>query len=128
MRLSDLQTGQTAIVLKVLGYGGFRRRVMEMGFVRGKRVEVILNAPLRDPIKYKIMGYEVSLRRSEAQMVEVITEAEAQDMINQLVDRHVMSEEEQIEQVISTHRRVINVALVGNPNSGKTSLFNALSG
>ena len=128
MRLSDLQTGQTAIVLKVLGYGGFRRRVMEMGFVRGKRVEVILNAPLRDPIKYKIMGYEVSLRRSEAQMVEVITEAEAQDMINQLVDRHVMSEEEQIEQVISTRRRVINVALVGNPNSGKTSLFNALSG
>ena len=128
MRLSDLQTGQTAIVLKVLGYGGFRRRVMEMGFVRGKRVEVILNAPLRDPIKYKIMDYEVSLRRSEAQMVEVITEAEAHDMINQLADRHVMSEEEQIEQVISTHRRVINVALVGNPNSGKTSLFNALSG
>ena len=128
MRLSDLQTGQTAIVLKVLGYGGFRRRVMEMGFVRGKRVEVILNAPLRDPIKYKIMGYEVSLRRSEAQMVEVITEAEAQDMINQLADRHVMTEEEQIEQVISTRRRVINIALVGNPNSGKTSLFNALSG
>ena len=128
MRLSDLQTGQTAIVLKVLGYGGFRRRVMEMGFVRGKRVEVLLNAPLRDPIKYKIMGYEVSLRRSEAQMVEVITEAEAHDMINQLADRHVMSEEEQIEQVISSHRRVINVALVGNPNSGKTSLFNALSG
>ncbi|MBP3549782.1 MAG: ferrous iron transport protein B [Rikenellaceae bacterium] len=128
MRLSDLQTGQTAIVLKVLGYGGFRRRVMEMGFVRGKRVEVILNAPLRDPIKYKIMDYEVSLRRSEAQMVEVITEAEAQDMINQLADRHVMTEEEQIEQVISTRRRVINIALVGNPNSGKTSLFNALSG
>ncbi|MBQ7791064.1 MAG: ferrous iron transport protein B [Rikenellaceae bacterium] len=128
MRLSDLQTGQTAIVLKVLGYGGFRRRVMEMGFVRGKRVEVILNAPLRDPIKYKIMDYEVSLRRSEAQMVEVITEAEAQDMISQLADRNVMTEEEQIEEVISTHRRVINVALVGNPNSGKTSLFNALSG
>lgn len=128
MRLSDLQTGQTAIVLKVLGYGGFRRRVMEMGFVRGKRVEVILNAPLRDPIKYKIMDYEVSLRRSEAQMVEVITEAEAQDMIKQLADRNVMTEEEQIEEVISTHRRVINVALVGNPNSGKTSLFNALSG
>ncbi len=128
MRLSDLQTGQTAIVLKVLGYGGFRRRVMEMGFVRGKRVEVILNAPLRDPIKYKIMDYEVSLRRSEAEMVEVITEAEAQDMIKQLADRNVMTEEEQIEEVISTHRRVINVALVGNPNSGKTSLFNALSG
>jgi ferrous iron transport protein B len=128
MRLSDIPTGQTAIVLKVLGYGGFRRRVMEMGFVRGKRVEVLLNAPLRDPIKYKIMDYEVSLRRSEAEMVEVITEAEAKDMIEKLEDRNVLTEEELFEEVISTHRRVINVALVGNPNSGKTSLFNALSG
>ena len=128
MRLSDIPTGQTAIVLKVLGYGGFRRRVMEMGFVRGKRVEVLLNAPLRDPIKYKIMDYEVSLRRSEAEMVEVITEAEAKDLIGKLEDRNVLTEEELFEEVVSTHRRVLNVALVGNPNSGKTSLFNALSG
>ena len=66
MRLSDLKTGQSATILKVLGHGGFRRRIMEMGFVRGKKVEVVLNAPLRDPIVYKIMDYEVSLRRSEA--------------------------------------------------------------
>ena len=62
MRLSDLKTGQSATILKVLGHGGFRRRIMEMGFVRGKKVEVVLNAPLRDPIVYKIMDYEVSLR------------------------------------------------------------------
>ena len=74
MRLSDLKTGQSAVILKVLGHGGFRRRIMEMGFVRGKRVEVLQNAPLKDPIKYKVMEYEVSLRRSEAQMIEVITE------------------------------------------------------
>ena len=80
MRLSDLKTGQSAVILKVLGHGGFRRRIMEMGFVRGKRVEVLQNAPLKDPIKYKVMEYEVSLRRSEAQMIEVITEEEAQDM------------------------------------------------
>ena len=80
MRLSDLKTGQSAVILKVLGHGGFRRRIMEMGFVRGKRVEVLQNAPLKDPIKYKVMEYEVSLRRSEAQMIEVITEEEARDM------------------------------------------------
>ncbi len=127
MRLSDLHTGQTAIVLKVLGYGGFRRRVMEMGFVRGKRVTVVLNAPLRDPIKYRIMDYEVSLRRSEADMVEVITENEAEEQTRMLADDGTRTDD-RMEEVISTHRHVINVALVGNPNSGKTSLFNALSG
>jgi len=127
MRLSDLHTGQTAIVLKVLGYGGFRRRVMEMGFVRGKRVTVVLNAPLRDPIKYRIMDYEVSLRRSEADMVEVITENEAEEQTRMLSDDGTRTDD-RMEEVISTHRRVINMALVGNPNSGKTSLFNALSG
>ena len=66
MRLSELKTGESATILKVTGHGGFRRRIMEMGFVRGQRVEVILNAPLKDPIEYKIMGYDISLRRSEA--------------------------------------------------------------
>ena len=73
MRLSELKTGQSATILNVLGHGGFRRRIMEMGFVRGKRVDVLQNAPLRDPIKYRIMDYEVSLRRSEAAMIVVIT-------------------------------------------------------
>ena len=69
MRLSDLKTGESAVIVKVLGHGGFRRRIMEMGFVRGKRVEVVLNAPLKDPIDYRILNYNVSLRRSEAEMV-----------------------------------------------------------
>ncbi len=64
MFLSDLKTGESAVILKVLGHGGFRRRILEMGFVRGQEVESVLNAPLRDPIKYRLMGYEVSLRRS----------------------------------------------------------------
>ena len=78
MRLSELKTGQSATILNVLGHGGFRRRIMEMGFVRGKRVDVLQNAPLRDPIKYRIMDYEVSLRRSEAAMIVVITAEEVQ--------------------------------------------------
>ncbi len=72
--LSELHTGESATVLRVLGHGGFRRRIMEMGFVRGKEVKVLLNAPLKDPVKYQVMGYEVSLRRAEAAMIEVTTE------------------------------------------------------
>ena len=81
MRLSELKTGESATILKVTGHGGFRRRIMEMGFVRGQRVEVILNAPLKDPIEYKIMGYDISLRRSEADMVVVLSDSEASEYL-----------------------------------------------
>lgn len=128
MFLSDLKTGESAVILKVLGHGGFRRRILEMGFVRGQRVEAILNAPLRDPIKYRLMGYEVSLRRSEAAMVEVLTEQEARLLHNAERGAAVVADDEEIEQVYEAKIREINVALVGNPNSGKTSIFNALSG
>lgn len=129
MLLSDLRTGESAVIVKVLGHGGFRRRILEMGFVRGQRVEAILNAPLRDPIKYRLMGYEVSLRRSEATMVEVITIEEARVQHMQQVEGVATSpNDDDIEQVINQKIREINIALVGNPNSGKTSLFNALSG
>ena len=73
MRLSELKTGDKGVVVKVLGHGGFRKRIVEMGFVKGKSVEVLLNAPLKDPVKYRIMGYEISLRRSEAEMIEVVS-------------------------------------------------------
>ena len=66
MKLSELKTGEKGVIIKALGHGGFRRRIIEMGFIKGKTVEVVLNAPLKDPIKYKIMGYEVSLRRQES--------------------------------------------------------------
>ena len=77
MKLSELKTGEKGVIIKVLGHGGFRRRIIEMGFIKGKTVEVVLNAPLKDPIKYKIMGYEVSLRRQEADMIEIVSEEEA---------------------------------------------------
>lgn len=174
MRLSELKTGDSATVLKVLGHGGFRRRIMEMGFVRGQRVEVVLNAPLKDPIEYKIMGYDITLRRSEADMVVVITHEEACEFLcehrrhhhhprhrhaecgreaeradrdgaasvaepcdcdeNPSAEGHSAAKKDaeeacsSIEEVINRRSRCIDVALVGNPNSGKTSLFNAISG
>ena len=80
MRLSDLNTGEKGVIVKVLGHGGFRKRIVEMGFIKGKSVEVLLNAPLQDPVKYKIMGYEVSLRHSEAEMIEIISIDEEKEM------------------------------------------------
>ena len=128
MRLSELETGQSATVVKVLGHGGFRRRIMEMGFVRGSAVTVVLNAPLRDPIEYQILGYNISLRRSEAQMIEVITEAEAIERLKAQIEQVGSQEDQSVESIIAKRKHHINIALVGNPNSGKTSLFNRIVG
>lgn len=72
MKLSELHTGETGIVVKVHGHGAFRKRVIEMGFVKGHAVSVVLRAPLRDPIKYSILGYEISLRAAEAALIDVV--------------------------------------------------------
>ena len=56
MRLSELNTGEKGVIVKVMGHGGFRKRIVEMGFVKGKTAEVVLNATLTDPIKYRVMG------------------------------------------------------------------------
>jgi len=133
MRLSELKTGERGVVVKVLGHGGFRKRIVEMGFIRGKTVEVLLNAPLKDPIKYRLMGYEISLRRQEAEMIEIISEHEALER-NAEPDYHaglnedIQHSEEVLKRIALGERKTINVALVGNPNSGKTSLFNLVSG
>ncbi|MDD4159115.1 MAG: ferrous iron transport protein B [Proteiniphilum sp.] len=140
MRLSELKTGQKAYIIKVNGCGAFRKRILEMGFVRGQEVKSILNAPLKDPIKYEIMEYEVSLRRSEAVMVEI-------SMLKEDVKKNNFNPEEQPAAnecrnngkrkrerhhcrmgAIHPHAKIIRVALVGNPNAGKTSIFNLASG
>lgn len=142
MKLSDLHTGEKGVIVKVSGHGGFRKRIVEMGFVKGKTVTVILNAPLRDPIEYEIMGYKISLRREEAQLVEVISESEAEKDVrlnpNETLkglpigadDVEGMREQldERMKKMAVNRHRTINVALVGNPNCGKTSLFNFVSG
>ena len=129
MKLSELKTGEKGIIVKVLGHGGFRKRIIEMGFIKGKEVEVLLNAPLQDPVKYKLMGYEVSLRHHEAEMIEVVsadTPIEATQFV--IDDNDHIHEEDYIHHEAMKERRTINVALVGNPNCGKTSLFNFASG
>ncbi|MFA5463621.1 MAG: ferrous iron transport protein B [Dysgonamonadaceae bacterium] len=135
MRLSELHTGEKAYIIKVNGSGAFRKRLLEMGFVRGQEIKSILNAPLKDPIKYNIMEYEVSLRRSEAVMIEI-------SMVKQDIPPHErpIPENDRVEDIAERQKRAtaspsdqqkdskkISVALVGNPNSGKTSIFNIAS-
>ena len=128
MKLSELKTGEKASIVKVMGHGGFRKRIVEMGFVKGKVVKSILNAPLNDPIKYNVMGYEVSLRRSEAALIEVVSEDEA--IRSKFADENRKSfiDEEEVRKMALKKRKELNIALVGNPNCGKTTLFNFASG
>lgn len=153
MKLSELRTGESAVIVKVMGHGGFRKRIVEMGFIKGKKVEVLLNAPFKDPVKYRVMGYEVSLRHSEAALIEVITREEAAKLktAGRLSGREGGRNagdagrsddatpafspasagelsDAQMKSAALAKRRSIDVALVGNPNCGKTSLFNFVSG
>ena len=128
MKLSELKTGEKASIVKVSGHGGFRKRIIEMGFVKGKVVESLLDAPLNDPVKYRVMGYEVSLRRSEAQLIEVVSEEEALKARRTNDVLSPVMEEIEVRKQALNKRKHIKVALVGNPNCGKTTLFNKVSG
>ncbi|HQB20081.1 MAG TPA: ferrous iron transport protein B [Bacteroidales bacterium] len=123
--LSQLEDGQEAIIVKVLGHGTFRKRIIEMGFIRGKKVTAIKKAPLQDPAEYRIMDYYVSLRRSEAKLIKVIV-AKCED--NKFCNNFTgIIDEEKLKTSAKEKCNTINIALVGNPNSGKTTLFNYAS-
>ena len=151
MRLSELKTGESGVIVKVFGHGAFRKRVMEMGFVRGRKISAILSAPMRDPVKYSLMGYEVSLRRSEASMIEILPvgndapdfsdiqlpPATGQEEMDKSRDLREADQKQPVPVTVPDDasrkayegsRHIINVALIGNPNCGKTSLFNVASG
>ena len=137
MKLSELKTGERGVIVKVNGHGSFRKRIIEMGFVKGKSVKVVLNAPLKDPIEYEIIGYKISLRREEADKIEVISESEAKEVMASSAPQPPLYEdgcedigiiEKEMKELAEQRRHIIRVALVGNPNCGKTSLFNIASG
>ena len=118
-----MPTGGECVVVKVHGHGSFRNRIVEMGFVRGVRVKVVKNAPLHDPIEYELMNTHISLRRSESELIEVVGYAvESEAGFN-----GTFTEEEFAKQV-AEKSKTINIALVGNPNCGKTSFFNRATG
>ncbi len=124
LTLADVKTGEYGVIVRITGHGSFRHRLMEMGFVRGEKVKVIRNAPLRDPIEYEIMGGHVSLRRIEARRVEVVPVTE--EVANNYLFHGTVTED--TERILGKAGKQINVALVGNPNCGKTSFFNHATG
>jgi ferrous iron transport protein B len=122
VRLSEIEENNRVVITKVLGHGSFRRRISEMGFVTGKEVLVLKNAPLRDPVEYQLLGYNVSLRRAEADLIEVITSEEAMKVAAPNFDGTF--DMEVLKTSARENGRTIHVALAGNPNCGKTTLFN----
>ncbi len=137
MKLSELKTGEKAVVAKVYGKGSFRSRIIEMGFVKGSQVRVLMNAPLKDPIEYEIIGYRVSLRREEAALIEVVKVDEfvSADQTEKLHLKGIVAQdckemklEGDHEGIVKEKHHHVRVALVGNPNCGKTSLYNIASG
>lgn len=128
MTLNELKNGEKAVIIKIKGRGLFLKRITEMGFVKGHIVEAIKAAPFNDPVQYKILSSEISIRRSDASLIEVIPLDES-DIKDYSFGFSGIRDNNSIEKkIISGKDKIIDIVLVGNPNSGKTSLFNAISG
>lgn len=130
MKLSELQTGEKGIIVRVSGQGSFRKRIIELGFIKGKTVTVVRNAPFKDPIEYEILGAEIALHRHDADLIEVVGENEPVDEIvdNSPITERVHLSLDEMQRLAARKEKEITIAFVGNPNCGKTSIFNALSG
>ena len=126
MKLSEVKYKETVVITKVLGHGSFRKRISEMGFIRGKEVRVIKNAPFNGPFEFKILNYNISLRKSEADLIEVIPVSEFKNTGNGTYEGVIDRKIDLVNQ--SEKTKTLNIALVGNPNCGKTTLFNYISG
>ena len=130
MKLSELQTGQKGIIVKISGQGSFRKRIVELGFIKGKTVTVVRNAPFKDPIKYEILGADITLHRHDAELVEVVSENDVIELSSYTtpITEKVHLTPEEMQALALRKEKTIKIAFVGNPNCGKTSIFNALSG
>ena len=73
MTLRDAQVGSTVVVTKIEGDSAYKRRIMDMGITKGTQIFVRKVAPLGDPVEVTVRGYELSLRRDDAESVEVVT-------------------------------------------------------
>jgi len=126
VRLSEVKNKDTVIITKVLGHGSFRKRITEMGFVKGREVTVVTNAPFNGTTEYKSLDYNITQRQTEANLIEVISQADADNNLTQNFEGVI--DHEKLKVSAKEKERTINIALVGNPNCGKTTLFNFLSG
>ena len=158
MKLSTIKAGQSCVITHIEGSGAFRARLSEMGFVNGKTVKLLYKSPVGNPIIFELMGGQVALRKSEANNIHVTapgetytpqTETKQQNQASQKYDENpdsihvVPSGHVCIHQLTGcagchqskkqapsekSEKGEVTLALIGNPNCGKTSLFNAASG
>ncbi|MCY1720134.1 ferrous iron transport protein B [Prolixibacteraceae bacterium Z1-6] len=126
MKLSEVKHNNPLVITKVLGHGSFRKRITEMGFIRGNEVRVIKTSPFNGPSEFKILNYNITLRKSEADLIEVVPLDEFDKSTNGIYEGTIDRNIDLVNQ--SERTKTINIALVGNPNCGKTTLFNFISG
>ncbi|MDR2511605.1 MAG: ferrous iron transport protein B [Bacteroidales bacterium] len=131
MTLLDLKAGDIALIERVRGRGAFRTRIVEMGFVKGREVRLVRYAPLKDPIDFLVLNSEVSLRGEEAKLIDVVIKGSKESYGKIDVEKKFTPTENRPDinrRSYKTPSAKLKICMVGNPNSGKTSLYNAITG
>ena len=136
MKLDNLAIGKSAVIVSVGGTGALRQHFLDMGLIQGVEVTMVKYAPMGDPIEIKIHDYELTLRKEDAQKIEVkeITKKEELKNENTIFQykNHPGYGESSYDKInnhqIYHESDLLTFALVGNQNCGKTTLFNQLTG
>ena len=136
MKLDNLAIGKSAVIVSVGGTGGLRQHFLDMGLIQGVEVTVVKYAPMGDPIEIKIHDYELTLRKEDAQKIEVKEITKKEELKNENIifkNKNHPGYGESNYDKINNHQiyhesDLLTFALVGNQNCGKTTLFNQLTG
>ena len=136
MKLDNLAIGKSAVIVSVGGTGALRQHFLDMGLIQGVEVTMVKYAPMGDPIEIKIHDYELTLRKEDAQKIEVKEITKKEELKNKniiLKNKNHPGYGESSYDKINNHQiyhesDLLTFALVGNQNCGKTTLFNQLTG
>ena len=136
MKLDNLAIGKSAVIVSVGGTGALRQHFLDMGLIQGVEVTMVKYAPMGDPIEIKIHDYELTLRKEDAQKIEVKEITKKEELKNENIifkNKNHPGYGESSYDKINNHQiyhesDLLTFALVGNQNCGKTTLFNQLTG
>ena len=136
MKLDNLAIGKSAVIVSVGGTGALRQHFLDMGLIQGVEVTMVKYAPMGDPIEIKIHDFELTLRKEDAQKIEVKEITKKEELKNENIifkNKNHPGYGESSYDKINNHQiyhesDLLTFALVGNQNCGKTTLFNQLTG
>ncbi|MFR7991087.1 MAG: ferrous iron transport protein B, partial [Anaerovoracaceae bacterium] len=137
MKLSQLEKGEAARIISVGGEGSLRQHFLDMGLIPGKTIRFIKEAPMGDPVEYRIWGYELTLRKEDGEKIEIEkindeTEEKGQLLKKKRIDHPGLGEmgKYHVKQTgaVLGDDELLTFGLAGNQNCGKTTLFNQLTG